>query len=93
MEAIFLILAVAGPVTGYLWADRLSGGSIPHALAGAALGGFTAGLLFALTSIAGAAARPALGSLLPWVLAFTGAGAALGILGILARLLGSRLRS
>jgi hypothetical protein len=93
METAFLLLGFAGPIAGYVWADRRSPGSFPRLIAGAAFGGFTAGLLFAVASAILTPAQTTVSNLLPWIVAFTIGGAVLGILAVLARTLGSGLRS
>ena len=93
MEAAFVLLGFAGPVAGYAWADRRSNGSPLHLISGAAFGGLTVGFLFALASAAQIPAQVTGGGLLPWIIVFAATGAALGILGVVARLVASLFRS
>jgi hypothetical protein len=92
MEAIFLLLAFAGPVVGFVWADRRSRGSFPHLIASAAFGGFTVGLLFALSAAVQIPGNM-VAVLLSWIVVFTSVGTGLGVLGVIARMAGSSLRS
>jgi len=89
LQAAFMIAVVALPMIAFARVARDPDGTVARMLAEPAMAGLLVGSLFAVASLL-RAPEPVtiLPALLPWVLIFSLVGAAIGLLGVVARLLG-----
>jgi hypothetical protein len=87
-SALFLALGVLGPIAAFVRRARQAPVSVPGLLAAPALAGLAVGLLFWLMTVSRDWRLVAELALYPWILVFASWGAAIGVAGVLARLLG-----